>query len=348
MSSAAGESTAAVAGRNNNEEDQLRNSLRQRLAQLNRREPLDPNYKRLILNGTVTSRRAVIPKDKFYRRVGSRLRERVEGFMALTEGKDPLDRLSQRQPLEEGPMRAALTLREAKEHEQQPLLDATLAALPRRNGMDEMTRKRHFEGIALTLQTREIKKTYKSPTLTAADLTESARQKADLERQRAQARVREAARKRREDEERQRREEEIVRKRKLEETPHQVQMNALHKVYSPIFKRLWDMEFSNLGGTNPFRIVIDKSNCVQMGAPDYCEIIKVPMNLTYIQKKVERVEYQSLQAFFDDVDLVISNAILYNSDAGNPYRVAAEDMKSRYSKFAKKIIQAVKEQQGNS
>ena len=270
MSTTTGE-TGSVSGPSNNEEEQLRQSLRQALAQF--REPLDPNYKRLILNGTVTSRRAVLPKDKFYRRVGSRLRERVEEFMSLTEGKDPLDRLSQRQPLEEGPMRAALTLREAKEHEQSALLDATLASLPRRNGMDEITRKRHFEGIARTLQTREKTFRSKSPAPTAADLTENARQKADLDRQRAQARARENARRRREEEERQHREEEIARKRKLAETPQQ----TLYKIYQPIFKKLWDMEFSNLGGTNPFRIVIDRSNCAQMGAADYCDVIKVPV-----------------------------------------------------------------------
>lgn len=264
MSSTAG--ALGAAGKETlNEEDQLRQSLRQALSKF--KEPLEPNYKRLILNGVVTSRRAVLPKDKFYKRVGSRLRERVEGFMALTEGKDPLDRLSQRHPLEEGPMRAALTLREAKEHEQQPLLDATLAAVPRRKGMDEITRKRHFEGIALTLQTREKKKTFraKSPPPTAADMTEAARQKAELDRQRAQARARENERKRQEDNERQ----------KLPQTPKQ----ALHNMIKPIFKKIWDMEFQNLGGTNPFRIVIDKSNCAQMGAADYCDVIKVPVRI---------------------------------------------------------------------
>ena len=271
MSSTTGELGAA--GKETlNEEDQLRQSLRQALSKF--KEPLEPTYKRLILNGVVTPRRAVLPKDKFYKRVGSRLRERVEGFMALTEGKDPLDRLSQRQPLEEGPMRAALTLREAKEHEQQPLLDATLAAVPRRKGMDEITRKRHFEGIALTLQTREKKKTFraKSPQPSAADLTEKARQQAELDRQRSQARARENDRTRREEEERQRREEENA-KQKLPQTPKQ----ALHNMIKPIFKKIWDMEFQNLGGTNPFRIVIDKSNCAQMGAADYCDVIKVPV-----------------------------------------------------------------------
>lgn len=73
--------------------------------------------------------------------------------------------------------------------------------------------------------------------------------------------------------------------------------------------------------------------------------INIQMNLTYIQKKMEFMEYKSLQEFFDDVDLLISNAILYNSDAGNPYRHAAEEMKKRYTKIAKKVLQAIKEKQ---
>jgi len=283
MTSTNGEtsSASALAEAPVKEEDQLRSDLRATMKQLNRREPLDPNYKRLILNGVVTSRRPVIPRDKFYRRVGSRLRERVEGFMKLTEGKDPLDRISQRQDFEEEKMRAAFTLREAKEHEQQPLLDATMASFPRRNGMDEMTRKRHFEGICLTLQSKEKKKTFrsKSPTQTVADLSDTARKQAVLEQQRKEAQAREVARRRQAEDERQRREAEI--KRKAAETPQE----KLRNIIQPIFKKLWDMEFTNLGGTNPFRIVIDKSNCAQMGAPDYCDVIKTPVRMFFFSSK---------------------------------------------------------------
>jgi hypothetical protein len=283
MSTESPNNNKSTSGQN---EDDLRKSLRQALQSLTRREPLEPTYKRLILSGTVTSRRPVLIKDKFYRKVGSRLRERVEGFLALTEGKDPFDRISQRQPLEDSAMRAALTLREAKEHEQQPLLDATLAALPPRQGMDEPTRRKHLEGIARMLQS-EKKKTRPTATSTstattfttttsAAEQTEASRQQhVELERQRAQARAREAARRRREEEERQRAQEELARKRKAAETPEQ----ALHKLYHPIFKKLWDMEFVNLNSTNPFRIVIDRANCAAMGAADYFDVIKTPVSI---------------------------------------------------------------------
>lgn len=283
-------------------EDDLRKELRAAQHSLNRREPLEPNYKRLLLNGLVTSRRPTLPKDKFYKRVGSRLRERVEQFMALTEGKDPLDRIAQREAPTDEAMRAALTLREAKDHEQQILLDATLAAMPHRNGMDEMTRKRHFEGIAMTLQSREKKKTYRSLSpqpSSAAEQTEQARQAAELERQRAQARAREAARKKREEDERKAREEEMFRKRKAE-TPQQ----SLQKLYQPIFKKLWDMEFSNLGNINPFRIVIDKSNCAHMGAPDYFDVITTPVRSDYYDVCV-------LEAALVHMQIILLSLLMY-------------------------------------
>jgi hypothetical protein len=339
--SAPGNAPAAASAVNSgpNEED-LRRQLGATFQNLKSREPLEPTYKRLLMNGVVTPRRPVLPKDKFYKRVGSRLRERVENFLVETQGKDPFDRIAQRQPLEEGAMRAALTMREAKEHEQQALLDATLAALPRRQGMDDLTRRRHLEAIAQGLQSREKKVARTDPsTQSVAQQTEHARQQAELERRQSQASAREAARRRREEEERQHREEEIQRKRRLVETP----VHALHKIYQPIFKKLWDMEFAYLGGINPFRIVIDRDNCTSVGAPDYFDVIDTPMNLSYIQTKVDRMEYESLSAFFADVDLMIKNALKYNSDPSNPYRVAAEDLKKRYMKMVKKVMQTIKQ-----
>lgn len=59
------------------------------------------------------------------------------------------------------------------------------------------------------------------------------------------------------------------------------------------------------------------------------------------------MEYESIQEFFADVDLMISNALLYNSDPMNPYRMAAEEMKKRYMKTAKKLLQALQQKAAN-
>eukprot|EP00957_Ditylum_brightwellii_P070714 5374707-Ditylum_brightwellii.AAC.1 len=127
----------------------------------------------------------------------------------------------------------------------------------------------------------------------------------------------------------------------MAETPQQ----ALHRLYEPIFRFLWDMEFANLHGTNPFRIVIDKSNCAGMGVPDYCDVIKKPMNLTYIQEKVDAKKYETLQEFFGDVELTVSNALLYNSDPKNEFHIAAKEMKKKFKKMAKRVIQSLQQQQ---
>mmetsp|Transcript_24511 Transcript_24511/g.51985 ORF Transcript_24511/g.51985 Transcript_24511/m.51985 type:complete len:486 (+) Transcript_24511:55-1512(+) len=125
-------------------------------------------------------------------------------------------------------------------------------------------------------------------------------------------------------------------KRSLE-TPR----DALHRLYEPIFTALWEMEFAFLGNTNPFRTVIDKSNCAVMGAPDYCDVIEKPMNLTYIQTKVNDKSYESLQEFMEDVDLIVKNALKYNSHPSNPYHVAAKGFRKKFRKLAKPLVQSL-------
>lgn len=126
---------------------------------------------------------------------------------------------------------------------------------------------------------------------------------------------------------------ELDRRQQLAETPKE----ALYRLYNPIFQTLWDMEFPALGNSNPFRVVIDKDTCVQMFLPDYCQIIKKPMNLTFVQKKVENRSYSNLQEFFSDIELIISNCITYCCDPRNPYHMAALELRKRYQEAAKRV-----------
>ena len=325
-------------------EDGLRRQLEEAMRELKRREPLDPTYKSLLMNGIVTSRKPMLPKDKSYKRIGSDLRAQVDAFIEQTQGKDPFDRIAQRQPLQEDQMRAALTLREAKKHEQKALLEATLSNLPKRGGMDAKTRRRYLEGICLGLRettamavVRAGHSSSSARNTPVPDHHHAASEKAELERQRAQAR--EATRMREVEVERRRQEVENSKRKKRVETPQ----GALHKLIHPIFKILWDMEFAHLQGINPFRMVIDRENCASCGAPDYFDVIQKPMNLTYIKHKVENLEYMSLQQFCQDVELLVSNALLYNSDPGNPYHTAAKELQKHFRKAAKRVLAKVKE-----
>jgi hypothetical protein len=78
-----------------------------------------------------------------------------------------------------------------------------------------------------------------------------------------------------------------------------------------------------------------------MGAPDYCTVIKKPMNLTYIQTKVNDKSYLTLQEFLEDVDLIVKNALLYNSHPENPYNIAAKAFRKQFKKLAKPLVQSL-------
>lgn len=126
--------------------------------------------------------------------------------------------------------------------------------------------------------------------------------------------------------------EEQKRRASVIETPR----DALHRLYKPIFTALWDMEFDTLG--NPFRMVIDASTCADMGLPDYCTIIQKPMNLTYVQTKVNNKSYETLQEFLEDIDLIAKNAMQYNYQLDNPYHIAAKVFRKRFRKLAKPLV----------
>ncbi|MGK3760416.1 MAG: hypothetical protein ACI8RD_012733 [Bacillariaceae sp.] len=334
-------------------EDDLRKQLRSALQSLSRREPLDPTYKKLLERNTLTRKAATIPKNKFYRKIGSRLRERVEIYTREMQGKDPFDRISQRKPLDEAGMRAAFTLREAKEHEQQPLLEAIIAATAM-----HPERKRSLDGMALGLQqTRVSKKKMmssmsmsNSPTFgsssAAGASAQMSKQRAELERQKNQARQWEEARMQRERDDKRDRVEEMEQNRKNENI-NSGGNNALSQIIEKVFKMYWDMEFPNLDNTNPFRIVIDRKSAAYI-APDYFNVITTPMNLTYIKEKVGGRRYSTLTQFFGDIDLMIDNALKYNAQDGNPYRTAAEDLKKKHSKIVKGVWKQIKEKQSQN
>jgi Txe/YoeB family toxin of Txe-Axe toxin-antitoxin module len=143
-------SSPAIVVPASNEEEVLRRQLRTALKRMAKREPLEPSYKKLLQRTILTRQPATIAKNKFYKAIGSRLRERMEVYSREMQGKDPFDRIMQRKPLKEDAMRAAFTLREAKVHEQRPLLEATLAATAMHPEL-----KRSLDGMALYLQQKD-------------------------------------------------------------------------------------------------------------------------------------------------------------------------------------------------
>lgn len=327
-------------------EDTLRQELRAAMQELKKREPLESDYELLLTNGAITPGRPNVLREKLFRKLPSNLRQRVEKFRSTLMSGGAVyttTHIKSRQPLDDDRMRAAFTLREPKEHEQ-----LAFAAAIRRH-----PKHKYLQAVALGLQKekrKEIqqKKILEEQSKLTAETSlheqkmKEAMEKAQLEAKKAQVKSREEARRRRDEEDRSRRQEEYDRRRRVGvESPRQ----ALHKLYYPLFKKLWEMEFPSLGGSNPFRIVIDRDNCASIGAPDYFSVIQQPMNLTYIKQKVDDVEYETLAEFVKDVDLMINNALKYNSHPENPYHQAALEMRKTFRKLYKKLMEIIQQKQ---
>ena len=53
-----------------------------------------------------------------------------------------------------------------------------------------------------------------------------------------------------------------------------------------------------------------------MGIPHYKNIIPNPMDLQTVSQKINEGAYNSLGSFYADIDLIISNSLIFN--ASNP------------------------------
>ncbi|KAL3914640.1 MAG: hypothetical protein SGARI_000021, partial [Bacillariaceae sp.] len=69
---------------------------------------------------------------------------------------------------------------------------------------------------------------------------------------------------------------------------------------------------------------------VELGLPDYFEVIKKPMDLGTIRKKLENNCYHSLEEFHGNVHLTFDNAMLYNPEGSVVYNMAKE-MKDKFA-----------------
>ncbi|KAI3634870.1 hypothetical protein MIR68_007251 [Amoeboaphelidium protococcarum] len=72
-------------------------------------------------------------------------------------------------------------------------------------------------------------------------------------------------------------------------------------------------------------------------APDYYDIIKQPMDLGTITKKVKQMVYISKAEFMADLELIWSNCLYYNSDPRSIYRVHATKMKEKCDMLLVKV-----------
>lgn len=84
---------------------------------------------------------------------------------------------------------------------------------------------------------------------------------------------------------------------------------------------------------------------VELGLPDYFEVIKKPMDLGTIKKRLENGCYHSIDEFEDHVHLTFDNAMLYNPDGSVVWKMAKE-MKDKFTvDYAQLVKQLNKEEE---
>ncbi|KAF0979207.1 hypothetical protein FDP41_001550 [Naegleria fowleri] len=95
---------------------------------------------------------------------------------------------------------------------------------------------------------------------------------------------------------------------------------ALYDAMWHVFSTIHEME-----DAWPFRKPVTKAQ-----AKDYFDIIEKPMDLSKISKKLESLSYRSKNEFSDDFKLMFNNCRTYNTEPGNIYVMAADNLEKAF------------------
>jgi hypothetical protein len=112
---------------------------------------------------------------------------------------------------------------------------------------------------------------------------------------------------------------------------HLTSRTITHKCL-PIVQQLIDDPFGWV-----FRDAVDP---VVFGLPDYFEVVKNPMHLLLVKKKLENAVYTDMASFERDVKLVFENAILYNGDESEVGQLA-QTMMGVFEREYKKVCEGM-------
>ena len=98
----------------------------------------------------------------------------------------------------------------------------------------------------------------------------------------------------------------------------------------PVIQELIDDQFGWV-----FHDAVDP---VALGLPDYFEVVKKPMHLELVKKKLENAIYPEMDMFARDVRLVFENAILYNGESSEVGELA-QAMLLKFDKLYSDLVQ---------
>ncbi|KAF2680613.1 hypothetical protein K458DRAFT_392663 [Lentithecium fluviatile CBS 122367] len=94
-------------------------------------------------------------------------------------------------------------------------------------------------------------------------------------------------------------------------------VNEVYEVLNDLEEESTDDEIPNRGIIDPFIELPDKWDY-----PDYYQIIKNPVCMNQVKKKINKKEYQSLKQFFQDIRTLCNNCRTYNEDTSLLYQDA--------------------------
>lgn len=83
---------------------------------------------------------------------------------------------------------------------------------------------------------------------------------------------------------------------------------------------------------------------VELGLPDYFDIIKKPMDLGTVQKKLETGQYHSIDDFNSDIRLTFENAVTYN-EPGSVVNDMATNMKQSYEAKYEEMLESLRKEE---
>uniref|UniRef100_UPI001EAF25E4 bromodomain-containing protein 4-like n=1 Tax=Oncorhynchus gorbuscha TaxID=8017 RepID=UPI001EAF25E4 len=99
------------------------------------------------------------------------------------------------------------------------------------------------------------------------------------------------------------------------------QTNQLQYLLKVLLKTLWKHQFSW-----PFQAPVD---AIKLGLPDYYQIIKVPMDMGTIKKRLENSYYWNAQECIQDFNTMFTNCYIYNKP-GDDIVLMAESLEKMF------------------
>ncbi|KAJ1976803.1 Transcriptional activator spt7 [Dimargaris cristalligena] len=103
------------------------------------------------------------------------------------------------------------------------------------------------------------------------------------------------------------------------------------ELYEGLEKTLQDLKHYG-EHAQPFLVKVSRRD-----APDYYEVIKYPMDLGTMSKKLKNLQYPSKAAFVHDLDLIYKNCFTYNSDPASTYRKHASYLQRKADALLKSV-----------